>query len=302
MQNPLRRPAGNASHHATNSASHRTSHSATRNTSHRNRDLERNRHDRSDNGYLAKDVRGHLVAMSGEFVGTYMFLFFAFAATQIANTITPPTQPNLNQLMFISLAFGFSLAVTAWVFYRISGGLFNPAVTLGMVITGTLPALRGALLFPPQILGGMCAAAVVSVLFPGTLAVETTLTNGTSIAQGLFIEMFLTAELVFTVLMLAAEKSKATFIAPVGIGLALFVSELAGVFFTGGSLNPARSFGPCVVNRNFQGHHWIYWVGPFLGALISGGYYKFVKFNNYEEANPGQDDSHHPQDTGDKIR
>ena len=50
------------------------------------------------------------------------------AATQIANTITPPTEPNLNQLMFISLAFGFSLAVTAWVFYRISGGLFNPAV------------------------------------------------------------------------------------------------------------------------------------------------------------------------------
>ena len=50
------------------------------------------------------------------------------AATQIANTLTPSTEPNLNQLLFISLAFGFSLAVTAWVFYRISGGLFNPAV------------------------------------------------------------------------------------------------------------------------------------------------------------------------------
>lgn len=97
-----------------------------------------------------------------------------------------------------------------------------------MVITGTLPALRGALLFPAQMLGGIVAAALVSCMFPGPLAVQTTLTNGTSIAQGLFIEMFLTAELVFTVLMLAAEKTKATFIAPVGIGLALFVSELAG--------------------------------------------------------------------------
>ena len=97
-----------------------------------------------------------------------------------------------------------------------------------MVITGALPALRGALLFLPQMLGGMVAAAVVSCLFPGPLAVQTTLTNKTSIAQGLFIEMFLTAELVFTVLMLAAEKTKATFIAPVGIGLALFVAELAG--------------------------------------------------------------------------
>lgn len=98
-----------------------------------------------------------------------------------------------------------------------------------MVITGTLPPIRGLLLFPPQMLGGMVAAGLVSCMFPGTLAVETTLTAGTSIAQGVFIEMFCTAELVFTVLMLAAEKSKATFIAPVGIGLALFVAELAGM-------------------------------------------------------------------------
>ena len=69
-----------------------------------------------------------------------------------------------------------------------------------------------------------------------------------------------------------------------------------GVYFTGGSLNPTRSFGPCVATASFPGHHWIYWVGPFLGASISGGYYRFVKYNNYEEANPGQDDSDHPQD------
>ncbi|MCJ1277070.1 hypothetical protein MMC21_004879 [Puttea exsequens] len=277
MQNPLRRPERGPGH----------------------RDIERNKS--SDDGYVAKDWRGHFIAMSGEFVGTFMFLYFAFAATQIANTLTPSSEPNLNQLLFISLAFGFSLAVTAWVFYRISGGLFNPAVTLGMVITGTLPALRGALLFPAQMLGGMVAAGLARCMFPGPLVVQTQLGHGTSIAQGLFIEMFLTAELVFTVLMLAAEKTKATFIAPVGIGLALFVSELAGVYFTGGSLNPTRSFGPCVANRQFEGYHWIYWIGPALGAVIAGGYYRFVKYNNYEEANPGQDDSKHPQDTGEKT-
>ncbi len=97
-----------------------------------------------------------------------------------------------------------------------------------MVITGTLPPIRGLLLFPPQMLGGMVAAGLVSCMFPGPLSVQTTLTAGTSVAQGLFIEMFLTAELIFTVLMLAAEKSRATFIAPVGIGMALFVAELAG--------------------------------------------------------------------------
>lgn len=146
------------------------------------------------------------------------------------------------------------------------------------------------ILFPAQILGAMVAAALVDCMIPGPISVtHTTLAPGMSIAQGVFFEMFLTCELVFTVLMLAAEKSKATFIAPIGIGLALFVAELAGVYYTGGSLNPARSFGPCVASASFEGYHWIYWVGPFLGALLSAGYYRFVKYFNYEEANPGQD-------------
>jgi len=72
-------------------------------------------------------------------------------------------------------------------------------------------------------------------LYPGAMNVSTTLGGGTSIVQGLFIEMFLTALLVFTILMLAAEKHKGTFLAPIGIGLALFVAELAGVYFTGAS-------------------------------------------------------------------
>lgn len=97
------------------------------------------------------------------------------------------------------------------------------------MISGALPWVRGLLLFPAQMLGGMVAAALVYCMFPGPMAVQTTLSHGTSIAQGVFIEMFLTAELVLTVLFLAAEKSKATFIAPVGIGLALFVAELTGL-------------------------------------------------------------------------
>lgn len=72
--------------------------------------------------------------------------------------------------------------------------------------------------------------------------------------------MFLTAELVFTIFMLAAEKHTANFIAPIGIGLALFVAQLFGTYYTGSSLNPARSFGPDVVVGKFAGYHWIYWV------------------------------------------
>lgn len=65
--------------------------------------------------------------------------------------------------------------------------------------------------------------------------------------------------------------------------------RLPGVYFTGGSLNPARSFGPCVVLRVFPGYHWIYWLGPALGSCLAVGFYRFIKVLEYETANPGQD-------------
>lgn len=154
----------------------------------------------------------------------------------------------------------------------------------------------------------MCAGALVAAMFGADLSkVNTVLARGTSAAQGLFIEMFMTAQLVFVILMLAAEKSRDTFIAPVGIGLALFMAELTGrshsgilvvsvmltsglgVYYTGGSLNPARSFGCAVAGRSFPGYHWIYWLGPALGAALTALYYRFVKWAHYEQANPGQD-------------
>jgi aquaporin rerated protein, other eukaryote len=70
--------------------------------------------------------------------------------------------------------------------------------------------------------------------------------------------MFLTAQLVLVVFMLAVEKHKSTFIAPIGIGLTLFTAHLAGIYYTGASLNPARSFGPDLVSKSFPGYHWIY--------------------------------------------
>ena len=100
------------------------------------------------------------------------------------------------------------------------------------------------------------------------------------------------------ILLLAAEKHQATFIAPIGIGLALFVAELLGVYYTGGSLNPARSFGPAVVIHNFANYResylsrvdynetnlsdWIYWLGPALGASLAAGFYKLLKVLQYE--------------------
>jgi aquaporin related protein len=87
--------------------------------------------------FLPRGIKNHLVAFLGEFVGTFLFLFFAFGGTQTAALQTNPSPngqgPQLTQLLYIALVFGFSLAINVWVFFRISGGLFNPAVSLEML-------------------------------------------------------------------------------------------------------------------------------------------------------------------------
>lgn len=82
--------------------------------------------------HLKDTMRNNMIAVMGEFVGTFLFLFFSFAGTQVANTPKPVdgAPPNTMNLLYSSLAFGFSLMVNVWAFYRVTGGLFNPAVSL----------------------------------------------------------------------------------------------------------------------------------------------------------------------------
>jgi aquaporin related protein len=79
---------------------------------------------------------------------------------------TAASTVNTSNLLYIALAFGFSLAVNAWIFFRVSGGLFNPAVSLGMALVGAITPLRGALLTFSQILGGITVGDVCHVHGP----------------------------------------------------------------------------------------------------------------------------------------
>ncbi|BGP30654.1 hypothetical protein JCM10296v2_002411 [Rhodotorula toruloides] len=223
--------------------------------------------------------KNHAVAAIDEFVGMCLFLFFAFGGTNVANmavldvnSTAQPDQtgataalPNTSNLLYIAFSFGISLTVVAWCFYRISGGLFNPAITLGMFLVGAMSPVRAVILAFAQILGGITGAAITEALLPGNSMVRTTLKTGISV-----------------VLLLATEKHRGTFLAPLPIDLALFCSELVSVYYTGGSLNPARTFGPCVVQHSFESYHWLYWVGPALGALVASGFYHLIKHLEYE--------------------
>lgn len=82
------------------------------------------------NGSMPEGVRNHMVAALAELSGTFLFLFFALSIAQAANTPAPPpgSLPDTSKLLFIALGFGCSVAVNVWIFYRVSGGMFDPAV------------------------------------------------------------------------------------------------------------------------------------------------------------------------------
>ena len=117
--------------------------------------------------------------------GTFLFLFLALGGTQAAKIVStsggvPPYNPGTavpspQLLLYISISAGFSLTANVWVFYRVSGGLFNPALTLGCVAVGAIPPLKGALMSISQLVGSIAASALVEGLTPGELAVETVL-------------------------------------------------------------------------------------------------------------------------------
>jgi aquaporin related protein len=123
-----------------------------------------------------------------------------------------------------------------------------------------------------QIIAGMAAAGFVAALLPGPLTINTSLDPSISVVRGLFLEAFVTSMLILMILMLEGGSGK-----PMYIGLTLFVAELCSVFYTGGSLNPARSFGPSVV-VGFEHYHWIYWIGPCLGAAVASGAYWLINW------------------------
>jgi aquaporin related protein len=120
-----------------------------------------------------------------------MFLFIGFAAAHTANlpdaastTSTGTPFTNTANLLYIAFAFGLSLAINIWIFFRVSGGIFNPAVAFALTLAGAISPLRCVLVSVAQIVGGITAAALIHGLLPGPLNVATTLGENTSIVQG----------------------------------------------------------------------------------------------------------------------
>ncbi|XP_078604322.1 lens fiber major intrinsic protein-like [Branchiostoma floridae x Branchiostoma japonicum] len=248
-------------------------------------------------------------AIFAEFLGTMLYVFVVCGAhvivavyngvTTYTNTPTDFPHDQVSPII-IGLASGLAYATMVQMFGLNSGGHFNPAVTIGMVIGQKITILRAFLYLCAQVVGGIAGAAIMYGLSPTSTVARNSLRNYIGIttpgmaesgfltnadvtsAQALGVEIMFTFILVFTIFATVDPHRKVLGSASLSIGLPIAIASFAGLFHSGASLNPARSLGPAVIvdqNAIFTNRwtdHWVYWVGPILGGGVAALLYEFI--------------------------
>lgn len=210
---------------------------------------------------------------AAEFVGTFALVFIGAGSVLVA----APSAGAGN--LEIALAHGLVLAVMVSALGHISGGHFNPAVTLGFLVTGRLSPVVAAAYWFAQFLSAVAAAALLKWIFPseaqGTLG-SPAVGPGIEPEAALIIEAIITFFLVWVVFATAADPRGAfKSIAGLAIGLTLAFDILLAGPLTGGAANPARAFGPELLSGTWD-DFWIWYVGPFAGGVLGALAYEWL--------------------------
>jgi aquaporin TIP len=202
-----------------------------------------------------------------EFIGTFTLIFIGGGAGAISG----------NDIVAVALANGLAIGIMVSNFGHISGGLFNPAITLGFLSTRRItPRLAGVYWFA-QFAGAVIAAGIVRWLvhkpaFDGAIPSVHHIGAG----RGFVLEAIMTFFLVLAVFATAVDPRGAfKSIAGLAIGLTITMDVFFGGPLTGAAMNPARAFGPELVG-DFWGAGWIYYVGPALGAVAAAVGYDWL--------------------------
>jgi MIP family channel proteins len=217
-----------------------------------------------------RDSWRHFVA---EFIGTFALVFIGGAAIMITKDSNSPAG-----LLGIALAHGLILAVMISALMRISGH-FNPAITLGFLAVRRIDVSMAGVYIVAQVIGAILGAYVLKWTFPFTLF-EATRGGGQAVAlqvtggQAFLLEFVATFFLVLVVFGTAVDP-KAPRIGGLAIGLVVTADILAIGPLTGGSMNPARSFGPAVASGIFEAQL-IYWMAPIAGGLLAAVLYEYL--------------------------
>jgi MIP family channel proteins len=207
-----------------------------------------------------------------EFIGTFALIFFG--AGSICTDQYLHGAGGLG-LLGIALAHGLAIGIMVSALGHISGGHFNPAITIGVWVTKRLNTIDALLYWAAQLAGGTAAAFVLKAVIPDDIwravALGTPeLARDFPVSAGMALEAVTTFFLVLVVFATAIdEKGAFKAIAGFGIGLTITIGILVAGPFTGAALNPARAFGPALA-ANHWAHHGVYWIGPLAGGFIAG--------------------------------
>ncbi|XP_060589490.1 aquaporin-like [Ruditapes philippinarum] len=213
-------------------------------------------------------------AVAAEFFGTLFLVLFGCGAID-NNAAAVSGQGSVVQ---IALTFGLVYGSMVWCFNHVSGGHFNPAVSVAAVVCRRASVVRGLFFILAQLVGAISGAGILRGL-TGADAATMGVTKVSDLlmeAQAFGIELLITFVLVFTVLASTDDKrNDLSGSAPLTIALAVVAGHLFAFRYTMASMNPARTFGPAVV-QNIWVNHWVYWVGPIIGGLVAALVYEYV--------------------------
>jgi aquaporin NIP len=208
-------------------------------------------------------------AALAEFFGTFSLVIVGCGAI-VVNSLTGALAPA-----GVAFAFGLVVMVMVAATGHISGAHLNPAVSLAFAIARHFPWRKVPVYMAAQILGGILAALMLSMMFGNVADLGATVPAG-SPWQSLWMEMLLTAALMFVIVAVATDTKAVGQLAAIMIGATVAVNALWGGPVSGGSMNPARSFGPALI-ANVWEYHWIYWIGPILGATVGALAYQLIR-------------------------
>jgi MIP family channel proteins len=209
-----------------------------------------------------------------EAVGTLALVFIGAGAVVIAASGAG------GGLLGVAIAHALVLAVMVSSFGHISGGHFNPAVTISAWVAGKIETARAAVYVVAQLAGATVGAGLLRWVMPEQAwrqaQLGATLVANISTGRAVLLEAILTFFLVITVFAVAIDdRGVFSSIAGLPIGLVLGFDILVGGPLTGGSMNPARSFGPALIGGTWT-NYWVYVVGPVIGGLVAASLYAFV--------------------------
>jgi MIP family channel proteins len=175
----------------------------------------------------------------------------------------------------VAASFGLVIMVMIAALGHLSGAHFNPAVTLAFAITRHFSWRDVPHYIAAQLLGAVAGTWVLRFAFGLEAGLGATLPAGSSL-QALGIEALLTAVLMFVIVSVATDTRAVGQLAAIAIGATVALDALWGGPVTGASMNPARSFGPALVAGVWRAH-WVYWLGPILGAIVGAALYQALR-------------------------